>query len=135
MKSFKSRLNLKQFTPCSCLPFKQLNHTCATCRGGIKKSPESAFLLFFFLISPVLHPSPEIGLTSFSRSCRAHATSTVHSSHCFSPDASLLDHYTWIPLSLHGLEANDTSERNTVGTVAQYRTACFPTERQTEARR
>lgn len=35
-------------------------------------------------------------------------------------------------LSLHGLQANDTSEQNTMGTVAQYQ-ACFSTEGQSEA--
>lgn len=122
---------VKQFTLCSCLLFKQLNHPC---RGGIKKSLETAFLftLFFLpsssLISPVLHPSPKIGLTHFSHFCRAHATSTVLSS-LFSPAASL-----WIILhgshSLHGLEASDTSVQNTVGTVSN---SLFSTEGQTEA--
>lgn len=115
-------------------PFQTAESSLATCRGGIKKSLETAFLftLFFLpsssLISPVLHPSPKIGLTHFSHFCRAHATSTVLSS-LFSPAASL-----WIIIhgshSLHGLEASDTSVQNTVGTVSN---SLFSTEGQTEA--
>lgn len=95
-----------------------------------RKNLETAFSLHsvFLKTSPVLHPSPKELLLSgnISHYFRAHATSTVHSTHCFPPDASLLDHYTWILLSLHGLEANDTSEQITMGTVVQFQTACFP---------
>lgn len=106
--------------------FKQLNHTLATRRGGIKKSREKG--LIFFPLRSSLAPKNLPSLRqhqSFRRSPRK--TSTVHSSHCSSPVASLLDHYTWIPLSLHGLQANDTSEQNTMGTVEQYQ-ACLPQE-------
>lgn len=116
---------VKQFTLCSCLLFKQLNHPC---RGGIKKSLETAFLftLFFLpsssLISPVLHPSPKIGLTHFSHFCRAHATSTVLSS-LFSPAASLFG-------SLYMDPTLCTAWRRVTHPCripwVQYQTACFP---------
>lgn len=111
-------------------PFQTAESSLATCRGGIKKSLETAFLftLFFFpssssLISPVLHPSPKIGLTHFSHFCRAHATSTVRSPHCFSPAASLFG-------SLYMDPTLCTASRRVTHPCripwVQYQTACFP---------
>lgn len=126
---------VKQFTLCSCLLFKQLNHPWPHVEVGLRRAWKLlSSSLFFFpsssLISPVLHPSPKIGLTHFSHFCRAHATSTVRSPHCFPQLPLFSDHYTWIPLSLHGLEASDTSVQNTMGTVSN---SLFSTEGQTEA--
>lgn len=109
-------------------PFQTAESSLATCRGGIKKSLETAFLftLFFLpsssLISPVLHPSPKIGLTHFSHFCRAHATSTVLSS-LFSPAASLFG-------SLYMDPTLCTAWRRVTHPCripwVQYQTACFP---------
>lgn len=105
------------------LPFKQLNHTFATRRGGIKKLSSSLSIFFFYLSLSQKNLPLSGNISHFSR---AHATSTVHSSHCSSPDASSFGSLYKDPtLSLQGLKANDTSEQNTMGTVAQNQ-ACFP---------
>lgn len=121
---------MKQFTLCSCLPFKQLNHPWPHVEVGLRRASKllSSSLFSFFpssssLISPVLHPSPKIGLTHFSHFCRAHATSTVRSPHCFSPAASLFG-------SLYMDPTLCTASRRVTHPCripwVQYQTACFP---------
>lgn len=130
---------MKLFEPCAYLHIKKLNHTFATRRGGIKKSLESAFLFplpFFFFSSPILRPSPKIFLNP---SLRQHQSFQLSLRNIHSPFFSLflprclsfLDHYTWIPLSLHGLKANDTSEQNTMG-YGSTESGLFYTEGHTE---